>query len=344
MTTRYVDPAAGGTNDGTSWTNAWTSFQTAADTAVAGDVVYCRGSQTLSARIDIDTQTGSNAAGFIKFIGCNASGNVDGTRFVLNGNSGGYHIVNIAASIALIWWENIEVKNTGAGSYAGFCFADSDANGHVFINCCANNCGENGWEGWRSKYALFIRCVSYSNTGGGYRPSISDKYICCCARDNTGSGMLDSVGETVIGCIFHGNQDDGVHIGGLYGGVLFNCVMDGNADVGVHCARADNWAPFIIGCRITNQSGSGDIGIDANNDPAVIGYCYFENNDGDNIQNVTLYQFIPLEGGSSTSNIEDAASVTTYGYVDPTNHDFSTNYDVTDPDNIRRKAITIPWS
>ena len=43
MTTRYVDPTASGSNNGTSWTHAWTTMQSAYDTAVAGDQVYCRG-------------------------------------------------------------------------------------------------------------------------------------------------------------------------------------------------------------------------------------------------------------------------------------------------------------
>lgn len=86
MTTYYVDPLAAGSNDGTSWTNAWTSIQSAFDTAVVGDIVYCRGTQTVAARIDVDTNSGTNAGGFIKFVGCNASGTVDGTRFTIQGD------------------------------------------------------------------------------------------------------------------------------------------------------------------------------------------------------------------------------------------------------------------
>ena len=121
MTTRYVDPAASGDNDGTSWTNAYETLQQAADNAVAGDVVYCRGTETLAARVDFDTQTGTNAGGFIKFVGCNAEGNVDGTRFVLDGDGGNYAGIYIVPGISTLWFENIRVTNCDGGS-SGFGF------------------------------------------------------------------------------------------------------------------------------------------------------------------------------------------------------------------------------
>ena len=97
MATKYVDPAAGGSNNGSDWTNAWTDIQSAFDTCVAGDIVYCRGTQTLSVTIDVDTNSGDDTSGFIKFIGCNASGVVDGTYFTINGNAGAYHGLTFAA-------------------------------------------------------------------------------------------------------------------------------------------------------------------------------------------------------------------------------------------------------
>lgn len=123
-----------------------------------------------------------------------------------------------------------------------------------------------------------------------------------------------------------------------------NCVIDGNADDGIAItSRTDLQFALILACRITNHSGAGDIGLNANSEPCITGWCYFEDNDGDNVQNATLHQFIPAEGGSTTSNIEDQAN-TDAGYVDSANHDFSTRYvDAGDPD-LRRTAITVPWS
>ena len=73
MATYYCDPDAGGANDGTLWTDAWTTVQSGFDTATAGDIVYCRGTETLAAAIDVDTNAGT-ATSFIYFIGCNRTG------------------------------------------------------------------------------------------------------------------------------------------------------------------------------------------------------------------------------------------------------------------------------
>jgi hypothetical protein len=61
------------------------------------------------------------------------------------------------------------------------------------------------------------------------------------------------------------------------------------------------------------------------------------------IQNATLHYNIPLEGGSSPSNLEDLAN-TNEGYAQAVeNHDFAMGYtDSGDPD-LRRTAITVPW-
>jgi len=66
-----------------SWEEALRGLQGAADLAVVGDIVYLRGTQTTTTTIDIDTNSGTNAGGWIKFIGCNSDGNVDGTRFTI---------------------------------------------------------------------------------------------------------------------------------------------------------------------------------------------------------------------------------------------------------------------
>jgi hypothetical protein len=147
----------------------------------------------------------------------------------------------------------------------------------------------------------------------------------------------------MFGCISHHNTDDGVD-SLYYNTSLINCVLDGNGDDGyVHYATTDLIFTAFIGCRITNHSGSGDIGLNASNRMVIGGHNYFENNDGGNVQNGGVYYELPLEGGSTGSDVEDQSD-TDYGYVDSANHDFSTDYaDATDP-SIRRRAITIPWT
>ena len=336
----YCDPAGSNTSPYDTWAKGATSIQTVLDLALAGEIIYCRGTQTLAAQIDVDTQTGTNAAGWIKVIGCNASGNVDGTRFILNGNNYGGNIVLASATSDMYWLENVEVKNTGVGDYGGF-VATSGTSGWVFLNCCVNNCGGDGFDAPNFAQSIFIRCVAYLNTGRGFDgPAFC---VFCASRDNTGSGFLVGATTVLIGCISHGNTDDGAATTSSGAGLLFNCVADGNGDDGVYISTStQTYGIRILGCRITNHSGAGDIGLNANSEPCITGWCYFEDNDGDNIQNAAVHNFIPAEGGSTTSNVEDQAD-TDEGYVDKANHDFSTDYtDGTDP-SLRRTAITIPW-
>jgi hypothetical protein len=343
----YVDPAGSNTSPYDTWTKAATNIQTALDLAVAGEIIYCRGTQTLAATIDVDTNAGTNAAGWIKVIGCNSSGTVDGTRFVLNANGGTFHVITATGTSDMYWFENIEVKNTAAGTYHGFYASASTSAGLVLINCCANTCGARGFslDTTNALNAFFFRCVAYSNGGSGFY----DPRACyfCVARDNTLDGFAS--GGTIIGCVSHGNGDDG--LGGIgYSQHIYNCVVDGNADDGIEISsHTELRSAILIGCRITNHSGAGDNGLITLDEPCIVGYCYFEDND-DNIAGAShdatpnaTFQFIPLENSSVTSNVEDQAD-TNEGYVDKANHDFSTNYvSGTDP-HARRMAITLPWS
>jgi hypothetical protein len=350
MTTRYVDPAAGGDNDGSSWINAWTSIQSAFDTAVAGETVYCRGTQTVAAQIDVDTQTGGNATGFIKFVGCNASGNVDGTRFTIQGDgANACDLIYKTGAMHMIWLENIRLT-AAFGTKSGISSDTTGGVGWVFVNVSFDNNTSNGFTNGRYIIAAsFFRCTFYSNGAAGYSgTSNPSDFFLCSFHDNTGTGLSSGSGlGTVYGCVLHGNGDDGyAGAPGSFPTSFINCVIDGNTDDGIFISsNSSNIATVIIGSRITNHSGAGDIGLNCASEPVITAYCYFEDNDGDNIQNATVHQFIPAVGTETTSNVEDQAD-TTEGYVSTTggSEDFSTNYvDGTDP-SLRRTAITIPWT
>ena len=336
----YVDPAAAGTNDGSSWTNAWTSLQTAADTAVAGEVVYCRGTQVLSVAIDFDTNAGTNAGGYIQFIGCNASGNRDGTRFVVDCNNAGIHGIVLTTTADMVWFENIEVHSTGGTSKNGFFLSSSSSTGCVFVNCSARDCSGIGVSLVNAGVGCVCsRCVSHNNTGHGFQYGTSNSsFLFCCAHDNGLDGFSQAVGAT-IGCLSYDNTDDG--FGTLaYGSVVYNCVSDNNGDDGVELfAGTTLYNPILIGTRITNHSGSGDVGLNANSKPCITMCCYFEDNDGDNIQNGSLHYNMSIDGTANSSNVEDQAN-TTEGYTSLT--EGSENYNLASGASLFSQAITIP--
>lgn len=355
MTVRYVDPrSTGGAQDGTSWTDAFLTLQAGLDASTtAGDILYCRhasgGSEVVAATVDFDAQAGTNAGGYVKVIGCNESGVVDGTRYKVDANGGSFSVFTFWNASDMVWLENLEVFNTAAGTYYGFKFDEAYCYGPIIINCCAHNCGSHGFYILRALGNILIRCVSYSNGADGFTNVYRGFF--CCSRDNSDDGF--SSAYVLYGCISHGNSDDGIEAASSYERAVINCVVDGNGDDGVYFpANTDLFSYPLIGCRITNQAGAGDIGLNCNSENVLVGYCCFDNNT-DHIYDHTsyLFQFVPAEGGAATSNVqlnENAAGGgdTNQGYESATSgsEDFATNYESSTDPHLRRTAITIPWT
>jgi len=150
----------------------------------------------------------------------------------------------------------------------------------------------------------------------------------------------------LIGCIAYDNADDNFTVGGNAAAVLYNCVADDYGDVGDNGIEITSGSPlvYLIGCRVTNHAGSGDIGINCSSLTGLrlfTGYNYYENNDGDNVQGLsgTNYE-IPLVDSESTSNVEDQSD-TNQGYTQLSgSRDFNLRNDASQ----RRVAISVPTS
>jgi hypothetical protein len=334
MTIHYVDPAATGANNGTSWTNAWTTLQTAADTATAGDTVYCRGTQNISAAIDFDTNSGTYDGGYIKFIGCNASGNNDGTRFTLKRTSNTIDGI-YANAVHFVWLENISVEDcTGT---AGINCAAAYADYWALVNVRSHN---NSGIGIRinayGRYWHLSRCKCTSNGGDGvYRP-LSAQFAFCEFSGNTGNGVSQSAINSYFNCIFRNNAGYGVDL--YAGGLLANCVVDANTAGGVKVSHTLPVAN-LIGCRITNHTSSGKFGVDvtANVRCCLIG-CYF----GNNATDITAgrYDIVPING--STAHVVLGGSETDHGYVSPGSPNYDFNLDATKAADTRSIAVPLP--
>jgi hypothetical protein len=329
MTTHYVDPAAGGDNDGTSWINAWTSLQSAADTAVAGDIVYCRGTQVLTAKIDFDTQDGSLASGYIKFIGCNAGGTNDGTRFVLNGNSAAANCIYMNDK-DYIWFENFEFKNAtgdGQGEYTAAYW-----NNCQFINCISHNNGGAGFSAVTGRYSFYDRCSAYSNTGTGFEMGVGwTDYSHCSAHLNTVSGWVSyssatSVYTRIADSFCYKNTSHGIHINGGQIAEIVNCVVHGHSgagDIGVYVQAgfAD-----LAGVRITGNTTGLSV---AANQRAALQIAYFGSNTADISGS---YDIIPING--STAHVELLGAETDNGYTDSANNDYNLDVDEANQYNV----------
>lgn len=334
MTTYHMDTAGSNTAPYDTWAKAATALQTLADLATAGDTVYCRGTQTLAAAIDIDINNGDETNGMISFIGCNAAGVNDGTYFVLDGNNAAANCIN-ANNIDHVRLENFEAKNaTGHGINSS-----NSCQYWMFNKVSSHNNGDCGINGQNFHKALFVRCAVYSNTDDAFNYLGADSLLLFSAlHDNTDDGVYVLLSNVVvIGSLIYDNGDTGISLFGQ-GSLVFNCAINGNTHDGIASySAAGSGSGFVIGTRITNHPGAGDIGLNANGEIVLHGWNYYEDNDGNNIQNNTLALEI-LNDGAGTDQ-EDQAD-TNEGYTDKTDgaEDFNLRSDAT----ARRTAVTIP--
>ncbi len=325
MPTYYVDPAATGLNDGSSWENAWTSINSALalSAVAAGDTVYCRGSQTLSS-VPTNQNAGSLSGGFIKFIGCNASGVNDGTYFVLNANSAVANAWNNNAK-SYIWLENLELKNAtshgwtrSANSYWGQC---------VFVNVYSHDNGGNGFECYYSQGPLspvvWFRCKANNNGGSGFYDNYSGFFVWygCEAIGNSSSGIKCRGNSTFLGvmehCLLHQNTDNQVVSGSSSTAFVSGSVIDGGLNNGI---STTNGLCLVIGGRITNHSVATKLGLESlTSAKYLIAASYL----GGNTTDITAGSYEILTINGSTSDMTFGGTDSDHGYTDSANDNFN---------------------
>jgi len=318
MATYYCDPDANGNDDGSDWTNAWETFQQAADNVTAGDICYCRNTDTLTAPVDFDTNSGVNGTGYCKFIGCAADGSVDGTRFVLDANSAAAQCI-LSSTVGLIWLENIEMKNATGSGYD----ATGQSDNWVWVNCISHNNSNHGWDTTGCYAHDFIKCQGYSNTDSGFYLASQARYFLflCVAYDNSDNGFYIYANQsTASHCITHDNGADSGDRGfGMnYHSQVLNCIADGEVE-GIYL---HNEPVRIYASRITNCTE----GIDFNNNVGLCGWNLFHNNTNDRA-NPAAWSSVGLDAAyiqdesETNTNLDDQDADD--GYENLANDDFN---------------------
>lgn len=336
MAIYYVDPNALGANNGTSWTDAWTSIQSAFDNAVANDTTYCRNTETLTVTLDIDTNQGSKTTGLIRFVGCNSSGVNDSTRFIIDANNVATYCIE-ASYMDYYYFENFEFKNaidSGVRLY--------NSEYHVFNNCSFNNNGDNGFYVYLGNACAItlIKCIAHSNTSHGFYfySGTSGQLLFCRARNNGGNGFYIRLYQRMFGCISDNNTGYGIQIKNVCAAII-NCVIDNNGSGGILAeANGASFFTTLIGNRITNHDSVDVIGFDGSSYVQFQGWNYFENNTGDNIQNDAYIETL-LDNGITTT-IEDQSNVN-QGYTSTTDPE---DYNLRSDASLSSIAIEIPES
>ena len=321
----YVDPAAGGDNDGSDWTHAWVSVQSAFDTATAGETVYCRGTQTLGAVIDVDTNSGDTTSGNIHFIGCDAGGTARAGQFTLDGDEAVANALLFGA-VNYITIENFTIVDT---TNDGIDFGSALVTYVDFIKCIAESCGGCGFMLYKSYYCKVISCIARNNDDEGfYYPYINVYFINCLAYGNGGFGFCNIYNYNVLyGCLAYENGDDGFHFSHR-SNCMINCVSaDNNTGAtgsGLRIIAGGN--QLIINCRFTNNDSYGiemDAAVDDSN---YEDYNVFYDNDDNPRLNIN-------SGLNSDDNPADN------GFVDSATDD----YNVKTGAEIRSTAIKLNW-
>jgi len=273
--------------------------------------------------------TAGTSANMIKWIGVNGSWSVDGTFATLDGGGvagsgggvGGLIAPGPAANYQ--WYENIEVDDSIKDGYSS-----SGVDYTVFINVSCHDCGDDGFGTSGSIAQFFFFCKAYNNADHGFpRPGQYARMFFCVSYNNADAGWnITTAGSDVLlyHCIAHNNGTYG--IAGLYaGGCVINSIADGNGSVGI---QATGLGASLVCNRITNQSGTGDYGIDMDQ-WSMAAFNLFHNNTsnvdtGGGCYNIPFEEAITnilLSAGIDGSN-KDSPDVGD-GYSDRANDDFN---------------------
>lgn len=328
MTTYYVDPDATGMEDGSTWDDAWVTMQDAVDGSngtqpTAGDTVLMRGEEASYSTVSLNGSAGSTS-GRVAFVGVNASGTEDGTRYVIDGsshmsygmqldqdyielrnieikdcNSHGFYKANYSAADFLLMNNCYIHDNSGYGYYAG---ASGTRYGH-FIACRFEGNTSSGWFG----NGVLQGCISKSNDHGFYvsgsQPTIV--FIDCMAIANTGNGWRMD---------YYGNDFT----------VLHNCVADGNGTAGY--SRTSNGVLDVLsGMRLT-ENGTG-IECSSSSSITSIVDCYMpaSTEDRDNTTNLDITAGLSSQLTFNGSNTNDFSGTDSGGgYENAASGDFQT--------------------
>ena len=308
--TWYVDPAATGNNDGSTWTDAHTDPNWTVDSVAAGDSVLLRGTYAPSGvYFNINATAGTGAAR-IKWIGVNAAGVDDGTPFLITADNYGIGVVQ-----PYNYLKNFEISG---GSNNGIYINYGDNIFHNFyVHDCARGVGD-------KYYTLFYKCSFRNNTSYGITGLNSSFAVLCEAIGNGSYGIGTTTMAGVVGCVNHGNALEGIYVEGRdYPLLIMHNTCDKNAD-GI--GDSDDPA-FIVSLfnRLTDNVAHG-LNLDDPLSNGIEDYNFYLNNgtadiksDGDLIQ----------PGNSLSAG--------TLGYVDTSTNNFTLDSSAT----MRRTWATV---
>ena len=260
----YVNAAATGANDGSSWTDAYTDLQAAIAAAVATDEIW------VAAATYEPTATANRALSFALKNGVGIYGGFAGTETqrdqrdpvanvtLLSGDIGGtgtsdnsYHVVTVDGSVTL------------SGVLDGFTITAGQADGTDPDDRGAGMAISGGGPTLANLRFTFNFA---NNQGGGLRVTLGSPRLTNCSflfnavsSAGAGGGLKMGAGSNVVctNCVFRSNSVQNAFVGG--GAIessgnltLVNCIVAQNSPSGAHFILGDNHS--IQDCTFANNT------------------------------------------------------------------------------------------
>ncbi len=327
----YVDTDASGNNDGSSWTNAYTSFQSALDAASSGDIIWvAAGTYKPSSSYDL-----TNTSRFYHFRmieGVEIYGGFSGTEFHLSERTdydvGGDNETILSGDIGTVddnsdncyhvFYHLTSLSLTGTAILDGFTITKANANGS---NPHEKGAGMYNYESSPSiNNCTFSGSTASNNAGGMYNFLSSPDINNCSFLNNTGSsggGMYNIFysSPTITNCTFSENTAT-VSSGGVYNyqyssPTITNCIFNGNTAsfYGGGMYNRFTSSPEIINCTFTGNS-SLDGGGMANyqSSPTITNSIFWGNtattsgNEINNDASTPAFSYCDIEGSGGSSS------------------------------------------
>jgi hypothetical protein len=313
----YVDASASGTNTGASWTNAYTSLQSAIASATNGDDVWVvAGTYYPSAYPAGASGSSDRDYSFYLDGGVQLYGGFEGTETTLAARNSATNVTILSGDIGTAddstdncYHVVMSVNETTAGTLDGFTVTRGNANGStstsLTVNSTAINIGYAGGMYNQSSDPTITNTIFSHNAakygGGMYNNSSSSPAITNCTFiENTatyGGGMFNSSSSPTITNSTFSNNTASTGGGGMYNTsssspTITNCTFSGNSssDIGGGMFNTSS-SPSITNSTFSGNSSS-DIG----------GGMYNTSSSSPTITNSTFSNNTASDGGGGMYN------------------------------------------
>ncbi len=224
----FVDSTATGTDDGSSWTNAYPSLNTAISAAN-----HAPGDQYLVSGTFLETVTIAEVAARTTptiIQGDDKSGGAgvgNPAQFTIDAESTRANCIDESLGSVQIFYvfKNMTCQNaTGVGIFIGI-----QIDNLTLVDCIITANGS-----WGVQIDNYIACqgceFSLNTAGGGLDADLGVYVIGCLFQANTGEGVETTSSATVVAfSVFDSNSGDSIYSGIAVGAAVINCTIDGDA-------------------------------------------------------------------------------------------------------------------